>query len=708
MLPTRNNDGTDGPVATPRRAQEVARSMLASDTTRRSLVITLEAGTYRLDAGMVLDSNDCLLSGGSVTWRSAPGSLVRITGSRILSGIPTPVDDTTAIRLNPAVRPHILVYDLQSAGMTPYGEITPRGGPGMELYFNRQRMPLARWPDSSWVLIADVPQRGPRVLNEGLAREKRYDGVPVGRHYGRITYDGNRPSRWKETSEILMHGYWTWDWNDSYQQIASIDTVRKEITIAEPHHHYGYTKHQRYAFLNVLEELDRPGEWVLDRHRGRLYFWPPSPAESALVEVSMTTDPLFTLRGCRNLTLASLTIECTRGNAVVMQGGGQNTLAGCTIRLTGGDAVVLTDGHRNSVRSCDISDVAMGGIMLGGGNRMTLEPGDNRAYNNRITRFSQWIATYQVAIRIEGVGNRADHNLMYDAPHEAMYLAGNNHLVEYNEVYDVCTETGDAGAIHTGRDYTWRGNVYRYNYFHHLKGPGLHGVTAIYLDDFSSGFAVYGNVCYRSGRGVLLGGGRDNLVENNIFVECHPSIVLDARGLSWAGYYFDGTYRELETRMAAVNATQPPYGTAYPELLTLYDDEPAVPKNNRIVRNISTGGRWIELLDYYAYDPAVITMEGNLIADQEICKRIREKPAGWEPYYLNLDTEENYIVYRNGDPLIAREFGRNTIIQGDPGFRNVTAGDFHLTADSPAHALGFTSIPFEEIGLVQDTYRQVR
>ena len=63
-------------------------------------------------------------------------------------------------------------------------------------------------------------------------------------------------------------------------------------------------------------------------------------------------------------------------------------------------------------------------------------------------------------------------------------------VVELNEVHGVCRETGDAGGIHTGRDYTWQGNVIRDNYWHDLRGPGLHGVTAVYLDDFASGFEV--------------------------------------------------------------------------------------------------------------------------------------------------------------------------------------------------------------------------
>ena len=66
----------------------------------------------------------------------------------------------------------------------------------MELFVNGNRMQLARWPNDGWLHIADVPQTGDSMLNTGLDREKRFDGVPVGRHYGRISFSEDRPATW--------------------------------------------------------------------------------------------------------------------------------------------------------------------------------------------------------------------------------------------------------------------------------------------------------------------------------------------------------------------------------------------------------------------------------------------------------------------------------------------------------------------------------
>jgi len=691
-----NQTKTDGPFASLNRAKEAIREI----ETGKKITVYLRAGIYPLSESFKLDSIK------NIVWRAFSDEKVAFIGAKKIGNFQSISDPMILNRIDKACQEKVLVCDLKKQGINDYGEITQRGSPGMELFFNGKRMTIARYPNESWLKVADVPQSGDKLFNKGLEREKRYNGVPVGRHYGRIKFDHERPAMWSTENEIYLHGYWTWDWSDSYQKAQSIDLDKKEITLAEPHHHYGYTKNQRYYFLNILEELDQPGEWVLDRTNGLLYFYPPAPIEQNEIFVSILDQSLVILENCENTSIQGLQFEFSRSNGIVINGGNHNLIAGCTFRNLGADAVVINGGSDNGITSCDIYDVSMGGIQLRGGDRKKLIPANNFAVNNDIYEYSQWIRTGQLAIDLFGVGNRIAHNVIHDAPHGAIYVRGNEHLLEFNEIYNVCYETGDAGAIHTGRNYTWRGNVYRYNYVHHLKGPGLHGCTALYLDDFTSGYTLYGNICYKSGRGALIGGGRDNVVENNIFINCAPSIVQDARGLSWAKYYFDGTYTVLEDSLAAMNYREPPYSEKYPELLTYYSDEPNVPKNNKIIRNISYGGRFIERYDYFAYDPSVVTIKDNVIADSIIYKRVKEAPVGWEPYYLNLDTEDDYIYFRQIDKEQVPDLSDNLIIDADPGFENLEKEDFRLKPGSPVFELGFKKIPVEKIGLFVDEYRK--
>ena len=204
----------------------------------------------------------------------------------------------------------------------------------------------------------------------------------------------------------------------------------------------------------------------------------------------------FVPRGTEHITLRDLVLECTRGSGVEIIGGRHNLVAGCTLRNIGtvGAAIggVVEDierrlyndtmftpnaGTDNGVVSCDIYNTGECGIILAGGDRRTLEPGRNYAVNNRIYNFGRWVRTYRPAVFLCGVGNRVAHNLMHDAPHTAVFFLGNDHILEFDEVYRVCAETGDAGAFYIGGDWSHRGSVVRYNYFHDL-GASLEGAAA--------------------------------------------------------------------------------------------------------------------------------------------------------------------------------------------------------------------------------------
>lgn len=701
-----NKNLTDGPFATLTRARDEIRAWSQHGTLPTGGIrVLVRGGTYSLSHTLKLSFQNSGTNDAPIVWSAYPGDQVVLTGGREISGF-QPVEDTVLLkRINAACREKIRVADLRSQGITDFGEITQRGNPGIEVFFKGKCMTLARWPNAGWLRIADVPQSGERLFNKGLEREKRFDGVPVGRHYGRIKYDGNRPDGWSGENEIYIHGYWTWDWSDSFQKVKLIDTAAHEITIQEPHHNYGYTKNQRYYFLNILEELDSPGEWYLDRKHGLLYFWPPEPITDGSVTVSLLDEPLVSLDSTAYVILAGFTFEQSRSRGVAITAGNHNLIAGCTFRNLGDEALLIDGGGENGAESCDLYDLSLGAIRLKGGNRKTLVPGENFAINNHIHHYSRWVRTGQYAIVLDGVGERAQNNLIHDAPHEALYLRGNDHLIEFNEIYRVCQETGDAGALHTGRDWTWRGNVIRYNYFHDLLGPGLHGVMAVYLDDWASGFTVYGNVFYRSGRSAMIGGGRDNVIENNIFVECSPSVHVDARGLGWASYYFDGTQPDLFEHLKEMKYHEPPYSTRYPELLTLDSGNPALPVNNRIIHNVSYGGRWLDIYDATVFEFSIVTMKDNLIADPYICRRREKNQSGWDPYYLDIDRKDGYVLFTSSDRTIKEEFRGNVFVDGDPGFVDVKHLDFRLKKDSKASAIGFKPIPFERIGLFRDKYR---
>lgn len=643
------SDPAPGTRSRPLRSLESAIAKARAAGAGSEIVLT--DGIHLRDKPLILDEADSHL-----TVRSEHAGKARLVGGRVIHGFHRLTDPEIIQRIDPAARAHVVVCDLKAQGITDYGEMTSRGfgrnitPAGLELFFNGQPMELARWPNRGWAFIA---------------------GVPDGTQGDSFNYSGDRPERWTHAADAWLHGYWTYDWADSYEKIGSIDTAKKVITTRAPHGVYGYTQGKRYYALNILEELDAPREWYLDRSDGRLYFWPPAPIERGEAIISIISEPLIVMRKTQGVKIIGLTIEAGRGCGVEIQGGSGNVIDGCLLRNLGtvgvsvggmigdifgriyGDTTFNGDGGTNNgVRACEITQTGEGGVILGGGDRRTLKPAHNFVENCRIHHYQRWARTYRPAVAPHGVGQIIRHNLIYDAPHSAILANGNDHLVEYNEIHDVCRETGDAGAFYMGRDWTQRGNTVRYNYFHDLKGvqgqKGFTDVMAVYLDDWASGTRVYGNVFERAGRAVMIGGGRDNTVVNNIFIDCPLSVHVDARGIGWAKRYFDGGDTTLFDRLDAVDYRHPPYSTRYPRLVRILEDEPAIPKGNRIELNVVQGSEFI--------------LWQNGMSDKVV------------------RVQKNYI-------------------EGDPDFRAPDPKTFQLPQGAPALAAGFQQIPFARIGL---------
>jgi hypothetical protein len=685
------------PFATLFRARDAVRaSRKAGQLAEGPVVIHLRGGDYRITKTLELNREDFGGKKSPVIWEGVPGERIRLLGGIRLSGWMPVADPGVLARLDRGARDKVVQVDLRAMGVTDLGVIEPKPGRRAELFCNDRYMTLARYPNEGWLRIADVPQKG-ELKFPGDFRNSHpttIDGKLAGRHYGRFSYDGDRPQRWKAVDDLYVHGFWVWDYSEQYHRVERLDTATKEVWPKPPYHFYGYHKGARYYFLNVLEELDSPGEWYLDRKSGILYFWPPENIATAEITFPLLGAAMLSLKDVADVQIRGITFECSRSGAITIDGGADNLIEGCTFRNLGDTAIRIESGARHGVRSCDIDEVGAGGIVLNAGNRKTLSPGRCFVENCHIHDFGRVVPASRPAVNLGGVGNRVAHCWIHDCPNGGLGYAGNDHVIEFCEFARTGTDSGDVGTIYTAMDWTYRGHVIRHNYFHDIHSPErVHvGSMTVYLDLPCGGVHLYGNVFCDMQRAFFTNSGRDCLIENNIFVKCNPSIQFN----SWPDeklFREGGAWRMVE-RLKDVCYDRPPYSTRYPELLRLFKDgDPRIPRGNIVRRNVSCGGRFIELQAWITPDD--VKVENNLIAD---------------PVALTgtLNGQGQPKEYRNEDPALAEVLGRrgNVLLTGDAGLVDPGAEDFTIRPDSPAWKLGFQPIPFDRIGLRIDAWRK--
>jgi hypothetical protein len=685
---TSGNDAADGtpksPFATLERARDAVRALRAEKRANDPVTIWLAAGTYRRTNTFALDDRDS-----AAIYRAVPGAEVRISGSL---GIPVravqrATNPQVLTRLPAEVRGKVMEIDLGALGVSHFGELGPRGfrrpylAAPLELFIDDEALPVAQWPNPGEL---GVPIGN--VLDKGSITRK---GDPPERG-GTFQFDADRPLRWKQATDVWISGLFDNGYADSTVKVKAFDFTNRTITTLHPHM-YGFSSGKpwnRWIAQNLLEEIDLPGEYAVDRPSGKLYFLPPAGkgVDQSRLDVSRLEEPLVAIEGARNVTFQDVILECSRGIGVYIERGSDNRIQNCTLRNLGivaacigkgvtPDPLYRHDGYTGQPLSralgswhehlyenptynreagtgqglvnCHIYNIGQGGISLGGGDRLTLTPAGNFVENCRIHDFNRWARTYKGAINVDGVGNRIAHNLIYRAPGNAIYLHGNDHVIEYNEIHDVMSDGDDQGAFYMGRDPSERNNVIRYNYWHDIGfGPAAHQTFSLYFDDAGGdGAKIYGNVFYKAGKqtAIFLNSGSDIIITNNIFVDCASVIRSHGRSV-WLER--EGRF---EQRLKAVRYNESPWREHYPGLASYLEDRPKMPRGD--------------------------LLEGNLIVK---CGE---------------------VIFKNRFPELF-VVTTNRVTTNDPGFVDLAHGDFRLKPSADVGLKGFAPVPFDKMGLV--------
>ena len=464
-----------------------------------------------------------------------------------------------------------------------------------DLIFDNETMVVARWPNKNntnshgfslaecatiktvvdtgttgvWnvdrAYLTGIGDTTPDPCGEFISPDADNDGVADCFRNGVFTYSSEYDSvisTWTSTAindGIWLYGSWRWDWAQENYKVVSLDTDNRRITVNSRKSNYGIQNYtlcdattgilncptnptcgaylsnptpRRWYALNILEELDSPGEYFIDRANEKLYFWPKSALNSnssirlthravagAGVKSNDTTEngfapngsisridfpypgwedspfgwtetggamqsrhiwnvkgglrSLFKLYGAKNIRFEGLTFRDSAGSGIEIQLCENITVLKCKIYNIKKHAINAPGGKNVTIDSCVIHDIGLGAIINTGGNKQTLEPANKVVTRCSIKKFGKLLDT-SVAVRIEGVGNTVSYNLISEGPSGVWASLGNDIVIEYNHFYKLCKNNDDAGAIYAGRNASSFDIIIRNNFFNDI-GPDQDG-----------------------------------------------------------------------------------------------------------------------------------------------------------------------------------------------------------------------------------------
>lgn len=666
--PAANAARTDGPFATLERARDELRRRREAGAANEPFTVHVRAGRFALERPLRLDARDSGTATAPVVWRG-----YRDEHPLILGGKP--------IRDFVAHEGKILKADVNTQGF--------KGVPFRLLLCDGQQQILARYPNydpqnpygGGWAYVPGAPV-------------PMYSDIP-GEDKRTLHFADTDGRGWSNPTEAEVMVFPRYNWWNNLVRIASLDPATRTIKLAADCS-YAIRPGDRYYVRNVREELDAPGEWYLDRAKGTLYFWPPAGANLGTVFAPTLRTLVELAEGTAHVTLRGFVFEGCEGTAITMQNTRHCRVVASTIRNVGdyqGNGVSITGGTDNGVLGCDLHHIGRSAITLAGGEQRTLTSAGNFADNNYL-HHTGLLYKQGVGVSLTGVGQRASHNLIHDCPRFAIQFMGNNHLIEFNHVRHVNLETADTGAIYTGgRDWLGaRGSVIRYNFFHDMLGYGLekgkwvspHFAWGVYLDDNTGGVTVFGNIVARAVRGgIHLHNGRDNTVENNVFIEsAQQQIQLSG----WTDQHRYWTTHS-PTMIAAYESVQ---------------DQPA----------------WRAMPHMELHPRDAVLPDHTIMAGNTFSKNIvywQNRTAAYvsaRSFSFTHNSIDRNLIWHGGAPLRtgqkspqgdewaawqAAGMDRHSVI-ADPKFVDAAHDDYRLQPDSPAFALGFQRIPIEKIG----------
>lgn len=584
---------TSKPLKTLNRAKNVVRK-LKERYPEKTYRVVFREGTYRFDETVSFNEKDSGTDEAPVIYEGAKGEKVQFKGSKTIdiSAIEPISDENVKARLKADVLGYVGEINLADFGIKEIPEFESNGqyeaiteSPG--IYLNGKEQPISQFPNGNGVYAI-----WESVLDAGESDITSNVG-------GTIAVSDDEVTRWQNADSMYVGGYFGYDFRYARVNVKKIEN--KTITLQKGCESGIINKaSKRWKAFNLLEEIDMPGEWFIDKNTLMFYYYKPYNAENSELEISTLSSPFIEMQGSENIEFKNIEFSQSNGIGIHLKKNTNNiTVTNCSFENISKSAIktagnvkggfepyynYLDAPSRVTISDCDFYNIGGSAVfMRGGGNREELIESENKIINNYIDKVSQNARNLPAVMLQGGMGITVENNVIHNTPFHAINFFGNDHKIRYNEIENACNEATDAAVIYSGRSYIMRGSEVSYNFIHdfrvHDDKIPLEQTSAIYLDDMMSGVAVHHNIIVNGQTGIHVSGGQDNDIENNI--------LLGLDRVFYTGNPGDDPNKLGDLpEVAELAITYPGWSEKYPDILKTIEN-PGPPHRNVIRYNLS-------------------------------------------------------------------------------------------------------------------------
>ena len=489
----------EGPCPSLTAARDAIRARRAEGTLSGPVTVAVKTGRYACAAPLELTAQDGGTSVAPVRY-VAEGDVTLDAGWTLPPGRPLEASASGAAeRIPAAVRPQVRQVDLSAFKAKDLDGCRLVGADGTPYV-------RARYPNEGWMKFPKIE------------KEKGKGGRPFCLH---IPFADDRVASWADEPDVRGIGFPMHDWAPANWKVTQIDAAAKTMELKGSG--YGFRTGGRWYASHVLRELDVSGEYYVDRAARTLYYVPrPGDAEKGLSLAGAAG--LVRAKGVANVSFEGFAFANAKECALEFVGCTNVSVTGGSVRNCGAGAVVR-ESAKCRFEGIDAAHFEDRGFVLSGGEPLALVKADNVIANCRIRDWGRAYNGYSGAVSMSGCGARLTGCDISQGAHGAVFFGGTEHLIESNEIHDVCLESGEMGAVYTGRNWSYVGNRIVGNHFHDLPKTCRQPTRAIMLDDGVGSIVIVSNRFERCAEGVCASGFA-NVIEDNLFVDCRPAVGL--------------------------------------------------------------------------------------------------------------------------------------------------------------------------------------